>query len=135
MLNQKERQLVAVGHPEDAAVTVLRAAHQLIISALVPRSSVALAALAVEQQPLHLAQVAQAVAAVAAQQAAVAAVAAAAVLQLHALLQVLHVQQHQHQVVLAELADLAVTLPAASTAGTNSPFFLAILYHKIILSS
>jgi hypothetical protein len=57
------------------------------------------------------------------------------VLQLHALLQVLHVQQHQHQVVLAELADLAVTLPAASTAGTNSPFFLAILYHKIILSS
>jgi hypothetical protein len=35
---------------------------------------------------------------------------AAAVLQLLALLQVLHVQQHQHQVVLAALVELAVDL-------------------------
>jgi hypothetical protein len=85
------------------------------------------AALAVQQQLLHLAQAAQVAAVALAQVAAVAAAVAAAVLQLHALLQALHVQQLQPQVAQAALVDLAVhPLP-----GKNRPqplFFLTICH-------
>jgi hypothetical protein len=52
-----------------------------------------------------------------------------AVQQLRVLLPVLHVQQQQPMVARVQLVDLAATLQIASTAGTNSPFFLAILYN------
>jgi hypothetical protein len=114
------KDLEIVRPQEDVEVMALQAAHTHQLYALVHQMAQRLVA---QQQRLQVAQVAQVA------QAAVAAVAQqAAVRQLHALLQLPHVQQ-QPQVAQVQLVGLAATLQIASTAGTNSPFFLAILYN------